>query len=136
MKAQSILWLGLMVAVATLGTALVSTHAAAVQSDAASVEVATGDDEAKTEEAQVEGSDSKGKYYFKKTCKTCHGKDGEGGEVTPISKTIKQWERVFKKDKHFEEEKLSETFDAIQLIHIKTFLIDHAADSDQPETCG
>jgi len=23
-----------------------------------------------------------------------------------------------------------------QLIHIKTFLINHAADSDQPETCG
>lgn len=136
MKVHSILWLGLLMAVAALGTALVSTSAVAVQSDAPSAEVVQGDDEGAAEEAQVEGSDSKGKYYFKKTCKTCHDKDGDGGELTPISKTIKQWERVFKKDKHFEEETLSATFDAIQLIHIKTFLINHAADSDQPETCG
>lgn len=87
------------------------------------------------EEKEIKGSDKKGKYYFKKSCKECHGEDGDGGEVTPISKTIKQWERYFKKDKHGEK-KLSKEFDAEQLIHIKTFLINHAADSDQPETCG
>lgn len=94
-------------------------------------------DEAKSE---IKGSDKKGKYWFKKTCKTCHGKDSEGGELTPMSKTIKQWQRVFDKDRHFKTdektESLSESFEAEQLIHIKTFLINHAADSDQPETCG
>ncbi len=85
---------------------------------------------------QIKGSDKKGKYWFKKSCKSCHGKDGDGGEVTPISKTIKQWERYFKKGKHTGDEKLEPTFDAEQIIHIKTFLINHAADSDQPETCG
>ncbi len=83
----------------------------------------------------VKPSDKKGKFFFKKSCKSCHGKKGDGGEVTPVSKTIKQWERFFRKDKHGEK-KVSEEFDAIQLIHIKAFLINHAADSDQPETCG
>jgi cytochrome c5 len=86
-------------------------------------------------EEEIKGSDKKGKFFFKKTCKECHGAGDDGGEVTPITKTIKQWERFFKKDKHGDE-KLSETFDMEQLIHIKTFLINHAADSDQPETCG
>ena len=92
---------------------------------------------AKTEEAkpQIKGSDKKGKYFFKKTCKSCHAKKGDGGDITPISKTIKQWQRFFRKDTHTEK-KLSEEYDAEQLIHIKTFLMNHATDSDQPETCG
>ena len=89
-----------------------------------------------TAEGTKKGSDKKGKYWFKKSCKGCHGKKGDGGEVTPISKTIKQWERYFKKGIHQEEEPLEGTFDAEQLIHIRHFLINHAADSDQPETCG
>ncbi len=79
---------------------------------------------AKKEEAkpQIKGSDKKGKFFFKKTCKSCHAKKGDGGEVTPVSKTIKQWQRFFKKDKHGEK-KLSDEYDAEQLIHIKTFLM-------------
>lgn len=98
------------------------------------------DDEEKAKKAEepkkvIKGSVKKGKYFFKKECKTCHDNKGDGGEITPISKTIKQWDRYFKKDKHGDK-KLSEEFDAEQLIHIKTFLRNHAADSDQPETCG
>ena len=52
------------------------------------------------EKTAVKGSVSKGKYYFKKTCKSCHTPKAEGGEVTPMSKTIKQWERYFKKGVH------------------------------------
>ncbi len=91
--------------------------------------------ETKKAKKKIKPSDKKGKYFYKKTCKVCHGKKGKGGELTPMSKTIKQWERFFKKDKHTKK-KLSEEFDEVQLIHIKAFLINHAADSDQPETCG
>jgi cytochrome c553 len=109
----------------------------------------------------VEGSVSKGKYFFKKTCKSCHTNKDEGGEVTPISKTMKQWERYFDRDVHRKFDQDGETvkepleavagdekLDAIEdedarnqqlqekLLHIRTFLIHHAADSDQPETCG
>jgi len=90
----------------------------------------------KAKKKTVKPSAKKGKYYYKKTCKGCHTKDAEGGELTPVSKTIKQWERVFKKGKHYGEEMFDEAFDETQMIHIQKFLINHAADSDQPETCG
>ncbi len=87
--------------------------------------------------AEGQGSDKKGKFYFKKTCKECHATDGEGGKVSPLSKTMSQWERYFKKGLHKNKtEKLEQVVPADQLIHIQTFLVNHAADSDQPETCG
>jgi cytochrome c553 len=87
--------------------------------------------------AEGKGNDKKGKFYFKKTCKTCHAKDGEGGEVTPMDKTQSQWERYFVKDEHKDgAESLESVAPADQLVHIQTFLVNHAADSDQPETCG
>ena len=93
-------------------------------------------DSQKAEKKEVKPSDKKGKFFYKKTCKSCHDKKGEGGELTPVSKTTKQWDRIFRKDKHYKKVKLSKDFDATQLIHIKHFLKNHAADSDQPETCG
>ena len=114
-------------------TALVNTSL--VWADETKAEVKAKSEPKAKVEKEVKPSDKKGKFFFKKTCKSCHGKKGDGGEVTPVSKTIKQWERFFKKDKHGEK-KVSEEFDATQLIHIKAFLINHAADSDQLETCG
>ena len=80
------------------------------------------------------GNPRKGKHLFKKSCKTCHDSNGEGGEVTPITKTQKQWDRVFDKQKHEPEAwtNLSER----DLKDIQQFLYDHAADSPQPQTCG
>jgi len=85
--------------------------------------------------AEEKGSDKKGKYYFKKLCKTCHSADGEGGELTPISKTQAQWEEFFAEGMHGEQN-LTDVVDEDKIIHIQTFLDSHAADSDQPETCG
>jgi mono/diheme cytochrome c family protein len=83
----------------------------------------------------VEGGNSrKGKYLFKKNCKTCHTDGAEGGAVTPLNKTMAQWDKFFNKNKHPEGkwENLGEQ----DLIDINQFLFDHAVDSDQPETCG
>jgi cytochrome c5 len=83
------------------------------------------------------GSETKGKFYFKKTCKGCHAKGAEGGEVTPLSKTQEQWKRYFDKGLHKKgSQKLSDVVPAEQLIDIQTFLFNHAVDSPQPETCG
>lgn len=83
------------------------------------------------------GSDSKGKFFFKKNCKSCHVKGGAGGEVTPLSKTQEQWKRYFGKGTHNKgTQKLTDVVPAEQLEHIETFLFNHAADSPQPETCG
>lgn len=80
------------------------------------------------------GNPRKGKHLFKKSCKTCHDNGGAGGEVTPMSKTQAQWDRMFDKKKHGEEawQGLSEQ----DLKDIQQFLFDHAADSPQPQTCG
>lgn len=83
------------------------------------------------------GNETKGKYYFKKNCKTCHTKGAAGGEVTPLTKTQEQWKRFFTNGTHKKgAEKLSTVVPAEQLVDIQTFLINHAADSPQPETCG
>jgi cytochrome c5 len=87
--------------------------------------------------ALAAGSENKGKFYFKKTCKTCHAKGAEGGEVTPLSKTQEQWKRYFAKGTHKKgAEPLNQVVPAEQLPDIETFLFNHAADSPAPETCG
>jgi mono/diheme cytochrome c family protein len=80
------------------------------------------------------GNPRKGKHLFKKTCKTCHGSDGAGGEVTPMTKTQAQWDRLFEKKKH--DQKAWEGLSDQDLKDIHQFLFDHAADSPQPQTCG
>ena len=137
---------GLFIVALVWGLALTATANGATTGESAVVVSAEDEKpEAKKAEAKadekakkpaVKPSDKKGKYYFKKGCKSCHGKDGDGGEVTPISKTIKQWERYFRKAVHTEELPFDSLGTEEELIHIGTFLVNHAADSDQPETCG
>lgn len=85
-------------------------------------------------QAVEDGNPRKGKYLFKKSCKSCHTEAAEGGKITPLSKTMSQWDRFFKKQKHNPApwKDLSEQ----DLLDINQFLFDHAVDSDQPETCG
>ena len=83
------------------------------------------------------GNAKKGKALAKEKCKYCHVKGAEGGTMTPLSKTQRQWERFYIKDKH---NKLAPgAWDKInpnELIDIMQFTYDHAADSSQPSTCG
>ena len=85
------------------------------------------------------GSETKGKFYFKKTCKTCHVAGKPGKEVTPLTKTQAQWKAYFAADKHNKgKEKLGTGTDLKpeQMKDVMTFLIQHASDSPQPMTCG
>lgn len=83
------------------------------------------------------GNEGKGKYYFKQTCKDCHTKGAKGGEVTPLTKTMAQWKSYFVKGKHAGgSEILTKFMTGDQLRDVETFLVNHAADSLQPETCG
>jgi hypothetical protein len=89
-------------------------------------------------QAAIEGGDAKkGKALAKEKCKYCHLTGSDGGTMTPLSKTQRQWERFYEKDKH---NKLApEAWDKIssnELIDIMQFMYDHAADSPQPATCG
>lgn len=82
------------------------------------------------------GNPKKGKYLYKKNCKTCHVAGAEGGALTPLSKTQSQWDRFFKKNKHKAKDGVWGAYSEKDLKDINQFLFDHAADSDQPETCG
>ena len=87
--------------------------------------------------AAAKGSESKGRYYFRGTCKNCHTKGGAGGEVTPLNKTQAQWRMYFVAGKHDKsKEPLTKFMTEEQLRDVATFLDAHAADSLQPETCG
>lgn len=86
--------------------------------------------------AAEDGNSRKGKYLFKKNCKTCHVSGAEGGALTPLSKTQKQWDRFFISDKHKVKPEAFEKFSEQDLKDVNQFLFDHALDSDQPETCG
>lgn len=86
--------------------------------------------------AEEKGSDTKGKFYFKKTCKTCHVKGGAASDLTPLTKTQAQWKKFFEGGKHKGEALTPKLGTPAQLLDIKTFLVNHASDSPQPETCG
>ncbi len=87
----------------------------------------------------TKGSETKGKFYFKSTCKECHSKGGPGPELTPLSKTQAQWKSIFAKNKHPRDRQPFTNvkgMDDEKINDIYTFLYNHAADSPQPETCG
>ena len=48
-----------------------------------------------TVSAATKGNETKGKYYFKQNCKTCHTKGAVGGEITPLNKKMTQWTAYF-----------------------------------------
>lgn len=85
--------------------------------------------------AAQQGSDTKGKFFFKKTCKACHAEGKAAKAITPLSKTQAQWKKFFEAGKHGKDP-LSKLGTPAQLLDIKTFLVNHASDSPQPETCG
>ena len=83
---------------------------------------------------------NRGKTLFRTTCKTCHVVKGNAKDLSPLTKTQAQWTRAFKRDVDRMlprvTEKTGRTLTAAELADIQFFLVSHAADSDQPETCG
>ena len=87
--------------------------------------------------AAAKGNETKGKFYFKQNCKSCHTKGATGGELTPLNKKMSQWTTYFNTGKHNHgKEPLTQYVSAEQLRDVQTFLTNHAAESLQPETCG
>ena len=87
--------------------------------------------------AAPRGSETKGRVFFRQTCKDCHIKGGKGGEISPLTKTQAQWRTYVQKGTHGKgAEPLSKFMNEQQLLDVQVFLINHAADSPQPETCG
>jgi len=86
---------------------------------------------------EKKGSEKKGKFTFRSKCKECHWPEEEGGDVTPITFTQAQWKNFFARYKHKRKKDIwHEQFTPEELLDVQTYLIEHASDSEQPETCG
>jgi hypothetical protein len=85
--------------------------------------------------AQEKGNARKGKYLFRKNCRTCHVSGGSAKELSPLSKTQAQWDEIFKNTGQLkckdEWAKLSEKDKA----DLYAQLWGHAFDSPSPEKC-
>jgi hypothetical protein len=87
--------------------------------------------------ASEKGNGRKGKYLFRKNCRTCHSETGSAKELSPISKTQADWQAVFENDafKNLscggEWKKRSEQ----DLLDIYAYMYDHAFDSPSPLKC-
>lgn len=85
------------------------------------------------------------KELFKQNCRVCHEKDSVNGEYSPMSLTQDQWKAFFKNkfaEKHKdvvlkrENKKLLEFLTTKNIETIQKYCVDHAADSEQPQTCS
>ena len=88
-------------------------------------------------DASAEGNGRKGKYLFRKNCRSCHAEGGSAKELSPISKTQADWKAAFAEGNYMnfackdEWEKRSEK----DLLDIFTYMHDHAFDSPSPAKC-
>ena len=86
-----------------------------------------------------------GKELYRNNCKVCHDKGSPQGQYAPMTLTQDQWRTLFKlklipAHKNVLHPKtggkLLEQLTPDQMKAIQRFAIDHAADSEQPATCG
>lgn len=98
------------------------------------------------EEKAEKPKELSGKDLFKAHCKVCHAEDADAGEYTPMTYIMEQWEEFFDDlwvETHGEitcpkddSKKICDMLDKDMLKKIRKFCVDHAADSEQPMTCG
>lgn len=86
-----------------------------------------------------------GKALYRANCKVCHDKGSPNKQYTPMTLTQDQWRRFFASKLATSHKnavlpgsnkKLLESLTPEQMKAIQRFAIDHAADSEQPATCG
>jgi hypothetical protein len=95
---------------------------------------------------QAENAAEEGQRLFREHCRHCHDKGSPNGKYTPMTLIQAQWERFFDRkyerkhrkvtDDQFGGVPVTEAISPEVLEKIRTFAIDHAADTDQPMTCG
>ncbi len=85
--------------------------------------------------AAGKGNARKGKYLYRKNCRTCHIDGGSAKDLSPVSKTQAQWQKVFDNIDQLqckdEWAKLSDK----DRIDMYAHLWGHAFDSPSPAKC-
>lgn len=81
-------------------------------------------------------SGTDGETLFISKCGKCHKKGGESPVFGPVKYASSQWERFFRRNKHKRKKDISNEVSAEEIVLIKKYLTDHAADSDRPIAAG
>ncbi len=79
---------------------------------------------------------SQGKNVFINKCGSCHKSGGEAAAFAPTKYASTQWDRFFQRNKHKRKKDISAEVTEADIAAVKIYLINHAADSDQPEAVG
>jgi cytochrome c len=82
-----------------------------------------------------EGNARKGKYLFRKNCRTCHVEGGSAKELSPISKTQSEWQKVFDNYKQLQCVATWDKLSDKDRTDIYAHLYGHAFDSPSPAKC-
>jgi mono/diheme cytochrome c family protein len=85
--------------------------------------------------ADDKGNPRKGKYLFRKNCRTCHVEGGDAKELSPISKTQADWQKAFD---NYKQVKCVATWDKLSdkdRNDMFAYLHGHAFDSPSPAKC-
>ncbi len=94
-------------------------------------------------EAAPRANPARGKVFYRNNCRVCHDGNTAGVKtLEPITKTMDQWQRDFDEGGAVAachprvREKVGAELTERDLLDIQAYLVQHAADSDQPATCG
>jgi len=77
----------------------------------------------------------KGKYLYRKHCRTCHKDGGSAKALSPISKTQAEWDKVFKSYKSLACKDEWEKRKKKDMKDLHAHLWGHAYDSPSPAKC-
>ena len=88
-----------------------------------------------TSPAFEQGNERKGKYLFRKNCRSCHQEGQSATPLNPTSKTQAQWERAFQRFERLECADEWKPLSEAERNDILTYLYNHAFDSPSPATC-
>ena len=86
--------------------------------------------------ASLSAGSAQARNLFISKCGQCHKTGGNAPIFAPTKYAAKQWERFFARNKHQRKKDISDKVSQEELDIIEEYLIDHAADSSQPEAAG
>jgi len=96
--------------------------------------------------AFAENSVEEAQRLFRSHCRHCHDNGSPNGKYTPMTLIQSQWERFFDRkyerkhrkviDEKYGDQAVTDAISPEVLEKIRKFAVDHAADTDQPMTCG
>ena len=128
----------------TLALALLLSGTAMADDKPTATSAAKATDEQTAE--TVDPAKMDGMELYQTYCKSCHATDSEYGEYTPMSLIMDQWDEFYdgvlaETHKEVSDEvtggkPVPEFLTKDMLKKLRKFCIDHAADSEEPMTCG